>query len=132
MSPGSSEDRLREAYADVSEAVEDGLLTDATSRNSLYKIHVSLGKIVNTLDERQPARRASRSVSIAGDGPSVEEKTVVEDGKIEEQSEKEEEEEEEDDGTVVVPKKEPDSSLIDEILSDDDDDTAMQNASATS
>lgn len=69
ISPGSSEDRLRETYADISEAVDEGLLSDATSRNALYKIHVSLGKLVNSLDESKAGggghARGQRSVSIA-------------------------------------------------------------------
>ncbi|PHH81646.1 hypothetical protein CDD82_282 [Ophiocordyceps australis] len=77
ISPASSEDKLRNLYALVNEAVDDRLLVDAPSRNALYKIHVSLGKIVNTLDQGQhnnnrpsllvPAspspRRSSRAVS---------------------------------------------------------------------
>ncbi|KAK0384814.1 hypothetical protein NLU13_7292 [Sarocladium strictum] len=69
ISPGSSEDKLRDIYSEISIAVEEGLLTDATSRNALLKIHVSLGKIVNTLDEAQQQQpfgtRSTRSVSTA-------------------------------------------------------------------
>ncbi|KAK4106714.1 ARM repeat-containing protein [Parathielavia hyrcaniae] len=50
VSPASSEHTTREVYAAVCEAVDGQLLSDATGRNALYKIHVSLGKIVNTLD----------------------------------------------------------------------------------
>ncbi|KAI1637648.1 condensin subunit Cnd3 [Biscogniauxia mediterranea] len=69
ISPASSEDKLRNLYEDVSSAVEENLVSDATSRNALYKIHVNLGKIVNQLGAEQPAtssrRSTSRSVSAA-------------------------------------------------------------------
>ncbi|KAF4487895.1 condensin complex subunit 3 [Fusarium agapanthi] len=39
VSPGSSEEKLREAYNEVSIAVEEGLLSDATSRSALFKLH---------------------------------------------------------------------------------------------
>ncbi|KAF4446049.1 Condensin complex subunit 3 [Fusarium austroafricanum] len=114
ISPGSSEEKLREAYNEVSIAVEEGLLSDATSRNSLYKIHVSLGKIVNTLDEQQPAhRRTSRSTSVATDQQSPEEEKTV----MEEPSIKEEDEESE---ITVVPKDDRES-LLDDLLSDGED-----------
>ncbi|PHH92551.1 hypothetical protein CDD83_6830 [Cordyceps sp. RAO-2017] len=98
--PGSSEDKIRELYAQVSEAVDGGLLSDATSRNALYKIHVSLGKVVNNLDEQQQQqqpfnRRVSRSVSVNLDKPPAEDKTVVEEPRIKE------EEEDSDDKTVA-------------------------------
>lgn len=130
ISPGSSEDRLREAYTEVSDAVEDGLLTDATSRNSLYKIHVSLGKIVNTLDEQQPAARAARSsvVSSTTDDQPREAKTeaMSETSKIEE--EEEDELENENDATVTaVLKKDPDDeSVTVGALTDDDNDTVIR------
>ena len=101
----------------MSVAVEEGLLTDATSRNALYKIHVSLGKIVNSLDEQQGAnaggnRRQSRSASVAetqiGEG-----KTVVEEPAIKE-------EDDESDGTVV-PQDEQGT-----VVEGDDEDTKMQ------
>ncbi|EWZ82959.1 chromosome condensation complex Condensin, subunit G [Fusarium oxysporum] len=117
ISPGSSEEKLREAYNEVSIAVEEGLLSDATSRSALFKLHVSLGKIVNALDEQQPAhRRTSRSTSVITDHQSPEEeKTVMEEPSIKE-------EDEESDGTVV-PKEEKDEreSLVDDLLSDGED-----------
>ncbi|KAM5353788.1 hypothetical protein ACJ41O_000438 [Fusarium nematophilum] len=114
VAPGSTEEKLREAYTEVSAAVEDGLLSDATSRNALYKIHVSLGKIVNTLEEQQPAnRRTSRSTSVTlGRQTPEQEKTVIEEPRIKE-------EDAESDGTVVP--KEERESLVDELLSDGDD-----------
>ncbi|KAF4992732.1 hypothetical protein FGRMN_6942 [Fusarium graminum] len=113
VSPGSSEEKLRESYNEVSVAVQEGLLSDTTSRNALYKIHVSLGKIVNALDEQQPAhRRSSRSMSTTLDQQSAEEdRTTTEEPSIKE-------EDEDSDGTVV-PKDERES-LVDDLLSDDD------------
>ncbi|KAF4984549.1 hypothetical protein FZEAL_283 [Fusarium zealandicum] len=114
VAPGSTEEKLRETYAEVSAAVEDGLLSDATSRNALYKIHVSLGKIVNALDEQQPShRRISRSTSVLTEQQSPEEdKTIVEEPRIKE-------EDEESDGTVVPD--EDRGSLVEDLLSDDED-----------
>lgn len=76
MSPASTEDKIRELYDEVSDAVDSKLLADATSRNALYKIHVALGKIVNNLNENGSAgrRSVSRSVSVV-----PEDKIVVED-----------------------------------------------------
>ncbi|KAL1838852.1 hypothetical protein VTJ49DRAFT_2175 [Mycothermus thermophilus] len=50
VSPASSEPLTRDVYAAVCHAVETNLLNDAAGRNALYKIHISLGKIVNALD----------------------------------------------------------------------------------
>lgn len=63
ISPYSTEEKTRELFAEVSEAVEQNLISDTTGRNALYKIHVSLGKIVNALDQAKEAgmRRGSRS-----------------------------------------------------------------------
>ncbi|KAH0490322.1 hypothetical protein TgHK011_001798 [Trichoderma gracile] len=116
VSPNSSEEKLRETYSVVSEAVEEGLVTDTTGRNALYKIHVSLGKIVNGLEEQQQQQqqqrpshsRTSRSVSVAvseatGDRQSVagsragdddDEEEEEEEGEGEEGGDDDEEEEE--------------------------------------
>ncbi|KAI5457878.1 nuclear condensing complex subunit [Mariannaea sp. PMI_226] len=119
ISPGSTEEKLRQAYAEVSAAVEDGFLSDATSRNALYKIHVSLGKIVNTLDEQQPnQRRTSRSVSLVPERQASEEKSIISEPHIKE------EEEDTSEGTIV-PKEEKSSQLVDELLSHDDSDVDM-------
>ncbi|EGO57620.1 hypothetical protein NEUTE1DRAFT_146182 [Neurospora tetrasperma FGSC 2508] len=65
----SSPIKIRDVYALVTNAVENNLLSDATSRNALYKVHVSLGKIVNALDaaaEQDAANNAAgRHASIA-------------------------------------------------------------------
>ncbi|PON21708.1 condensin complex subunit 3 [Trichoderma gamsii] len=74
VSPTSSEEKLRESYGIVSEAVEEGLVTDTTGRNALYKIHVSLGKIVNSLEEQRPAQnRDGRSTSETAERSTPEE-----------------------------------------------------------
>ncbi|KAF7945282.1 hypothetical protein EAE96_010060 [Botrytis aclada] len=53
ISPASSEDKLRATYEEVTDAVENKKLgLDATGRNALFKIHVTLGKIVNSLAEK--------------------------------------------------------------------------------
>lgn len=95
ISSGSSEDKLRETYEEVCIAVEESVVTDAPSKNALYKVHVSLGKIVNALDEQQP-QRSSRSVSalpehqLANEGKAVSEEPVIK------------EEDEDSDGTVIA------------------------------
>lgn len=143
ISPTSSEEKIREVYAEVCEAVEGALLTDATGRNALYKIHVSLGKIVNTLDQQQEAglmrRTASRSVSLAPDNDQtvMEDKTVVKpkEPRIKEEDEDEDMDVDDDtptgiagnDVTVIhtTEKVEEDDSIVDDLLSDDDGDTVM-------
>ncbi|KAI0435739.1 ARM repeat-containing protein [Xylaria telfairii] len=127
ISPTSSEDKLRSLYDDVSSAVEDNLLTDATGRNALYKIHVSLGKIVNALDEKSDQlSRRSRSVSVAtttaaasatatGDRTAT---TSTDDG----------EEEEEEDITVLPGRQSGDGTLLEDVAEeeeDGDDDTVV-------
>ncbi|KAJ3493371.1 hypothetical protein NLG97_g4773 [Lecanicillium saksenae] len=94
ISSGSSEEKLRETYEEVCIAVEEGVVTDAPSKNALYKVHVSLGKIVNALDEQQP-QRSSRSVSALpenqlNDGKAASEEPVIK------------EEDEDSDGTVIA------------------------------
>lgn len=53
-------------YEEVSEAAENKKLgLDATGRNALFKIHVSLGKIVNALDkERETGGKGDRGESV--------------------------------------------------------------------
>jgi len=144
VSPASSEDKIRDVYADVCEAVDAQLLSDATSRNALYKIHVSLGKIVNNFDAAaDPAagvggafrRSVSRSTSVGVDDKTImpEERTVV----MHETQIKEEEEEEDDDdmdeskdGTTIMRTMVEgtvmdgtalDDSLIDDLLTDEEE-----------
>jgi condensin complex subunit 3 len=100
--------------------VEEGFLSDATSRNALYKIHVNLGKIVNTLDEQQPNQRhTSRSVSVLNERQGSEEKSVVS-----EPPQIKEEEEDSSQGTIV-PKEDKSSELVEELLSNSDGDVDM-------
>ncbi|KAI0127608.1 condensin subunit Cnd3 [Xylariales sp. AK1849] len=137
VSSASSEDKIRSLYEDVSAAVEENIVPDATSRNALYKIHVSLGKIVNQLDAQQEKasigrRSVGRSVSVsasvasstAGDDKPIvteDDDTVV---MSQEPPIKEEEEEEEEDGeghsneTVRHVQQQDGESLVEELLSD--------------
>jgi condensin complex subunit 3 len=113
VSPASSEEKIRELYDEVSAAVDDKLLADATSRNALYKIHVSLGKIVNTLGEQDTGVRVgSRSVSVTASvderaSEDAEDRTVLPEPQIKE-------EDEDSEGTVIH----RDDTLVDELLSD--------------
>lgn len=119
MSPTSTEDKIRDLYTEVSEAVNEKLLSDATGTNSLYKIHVSLGKIVNNLAEQQEdgARRsASRSVSVCGDERTVvEERTIIPEADIEEGDEDGDADSNE--GTVIH-REDVTASLVDDLLTD--------------
>lgn len=116
VSPSSSEAKLRDLYAAVSDAVQDGVVNDATSRNSLYKIHISLGKIVNSMDEQQQSRRrTSRSVSVAKERQPTEERTMVEEPKIKE----EEFDDDSDQNTVVLEQGGESSTVVDTSREDD-------------
>ncbi|KAI0834431.1 condensin subunit Cnd3 [Hypoxylon sp. FL0890] len=119
ISPASSEEKIRSLYEDVSVAVEENILSDATSRNALYKIHVSLGKIVNQLGEqdKMSRRSASRSVSLAPDDKTItEDVTVVPAPPIEEQEE--DAAEDDIDTTATTIKKSEGDSLVDDLLTD--------------
>ncbi|KAK3333891.1 nuclear condensing complex subunit [Cercophora scortea] len=132
ISPASSEDKTRDLYADICDAVNSQLLSDATSRNALYKIHVSLGKIVNQLDSAAAAADATvlaggfrRSMSRATSA-GVEDRTsaqpedrtvVVHEVDIKEE---EEEEDEEGEGDTVVARRREEDSLVDDLLTDDE------------
>ncbi|KAI2621031.1 ARM repeat-containing protein [Xylaria nigripes] len=138
ISSTSDEEKLRSLYEEVSSAVDEGLLTDTTGRNALYKIHVSLGKIVNQLGEQDKASRRSRSVSAAissaASAATSHDRSMTEDedatimprrtsadgtvlGDVAEEEVEEEEEMEEADDTVVIRR---DESLIDDLLTDDE------------
>ncbi|KAI2601893.1 condensin subunit Cnd3 [Hypoxylon sp. NC1633] len=117
ISPASSEDKTRTLYEDVSVAVGENLVSDATGRNALYKIHVSLGKIVNQLGEQDKASRrsVSRSVSLALDDRTItEDVTIVPEPRIEENVV-----EDKVDISAMVTRGEGDS-LIEELLTDGD------------
>jgi condensin complex subunit 3 len=138
VSPASTEEKIRELYSEVSTAVDDKVISDATGRNALYKIHVSLGKIVNSLGEKQGRK------SIMPEGRQIispEGKTVLDieedDDKTEiftvkktqdtiEKEDEEDLEEDDDDGTIIgegetitSPRKR--DSLVEELLSDESD-----------
>ncbi|KAL2271857.1 hypothetical protein VTJ83DRAFT_1228 [Remersonia thermophila] len=66
VSPASSEPLTRDVYAAVCHAVKTNLLNDAAGRNALYKIHVSLGKIVNALDAAAAGDAATSGVGGGG------------------------------------------------------------------
>ncbi|KAK4193633.1 nuclear condensing complex subunit [Podospora australis] len=150
VSPSSSESKTRDVYAQVCEAVENQLLSDATSRNSLYKLHVALGKIVNVLDTAaaaaqlgQPMMKYRRSMSRASSvGFDEQQQKPQKMEKVSESREgsssviKEEEDEEEDEATVVLQKTEAvptplkkkkredteeEDELVDDLLSEDGD-----------
>ncbi|KAI0378759.1 condensin subunit Cnd3 [Hypomontagnella monticulosa] len=122
VSPASTEDKIRSLYEDVSAAVEENLLSDATSRNALYKIHVSLGKIVNQLGEqdKMSRRSTSRSLSLAPDDKTItEDVTIVPEPRIQEEREEDIAEEDVDASTTTVRRSEADS-LVDDLLTDEE------------
>lgn len=109
--------KLREVYDEVSTAVDDKLISDATGRNALYKIHISLGKIVNVLIEKVSGSRKSSA--------AIEEQTILADESsaetVLEKAEMTKVEEEEEEGTILPDATRADGdSLVEELLSDDD------------
>ncbi|KAK4250522.1 condensin subunit Cnd3-like protein [Corynascus novoguineensis] len=127
VSPASSEDKTREVYAVISEAVENQLVSDTTSRNALYKIHVSLGKIVNSLESAAAAepggggkyRRSVSRASSVGVTPSEDRTVIQHEVKIKE--EEMEDEDVSDTGTVVHRGGSNEQSLVSEMLSDEEE-----------
>ncbi|GAW11857.1 hypothetical protein ANO14919_012100 [Xylariales sp. No.14919] len=116
VSPTSTEEKTRTLYEEISTAVDEGLLTDATGRNALYKIHVSLGKIVNALNEGDKISRRSRSASVAtsigttGGSASVatgDRSVVTDDGE---------------DATVVLGRREGDGTVLEDVVEEEEDD----------
>ncbi|KAK9789075.1 putative Nuclear condensin complex subunit 3 C-terminal domain-containing protein [Seiridium cardinale] len=130
VSPSSSEEKIRSLYEDINVAVEENLLSDATSRNALYKIHVSLGKIVNQFAEQDKVSRrsVSRSMSMMSMSATGDEKTVTEDSVLTQEPIKEEELSDEDgpsnDTTIrqqempEVQEGQEEESLVEELLTD--------------
>lgn len=92
--------------------MEEGVVTDAPSRNALYKVHVSLGKIVNALDDQQP-QRLSRSSSAVPENQPSDGRPVAEEPVIKE-------EDEYSDNTVIA--KHNRSTPSNAEISDEDDD----------
>jgi condensin complex subunit 3 len=129
VSPTSSEEKLRESYGIVSEAVEEGLVTDTTGRNALYKIHVSLGKIVNSLEEQRPAQnRDGRSTSETAERSTPEEaeaETEEPEAEPEAEEAEEEEEPEEQDEPVVKSSRTRGNPKIKKEESSDDEGTVI-------
>jgi condensin complex subunit 3 len=127
VSPASTHSLLREIYAEVSDAINSKLVADATGRNALFKIHVSLGKIVNSLKEKEDdsngLRESMRSSvnsqkSRESVAPSVvEEEDSADKTELGKVKEGEVEEEDEDEGTVIGGRRD---SLVSELLSDGD------------
>ncbi|KAL2128577.1 hypothetical protein VTI74DRAFT_9002 [Chaetomium olivicolor] len=135
ISPASSESKTREVYAAVCDAVENQLLSDATGRNALYKIHVSLGKIVNALDaaaegaqntgggkyRRSVSRASSMGLESNAGSTAVGEGAVLPSTEREVQiKEEEEEDEDEDDAGTVVHRTPEEQSLVSELLSEEE------------
>jgi condensin complex subunit 3 len=132
VSPASTPSLLRETYAEVSSAIDGKLIADATGRNALFKIHVSLGKIVNSLKEKDDegaglresmrssvnSRKSRESVapSVVGEEDGESEKAVPQGGKGKEVV-GEVDEDDEDEGTVIGDRRD---SLVSELLSDGD------------
>lgn len=129
ISPTSTESLLRSLYDEVSLAVEDKKMAlDATGRNALYKIHVSLGKIVNSMNEKEKDSqglvvRGGRKSSVA---PSVEVEDASGDVEDEKSVIEKAEEGDEDEGTVIAGesgrRSQTRDSLVEELLSDGDGD----------
>ncbi|TQS37060.1 hypothetical protein Golomagni_02478 [Golovinomyces magnicellulatus] len=68
ISPGSTASLLHETYALVSEAIENKFVNDATGRNALLKIHINLGKIVNSMKVRNDSENPSSNYEVVEDG----------------------------------------------------------------
>lgn len=135
ISPASTPALLKDVYSEASIAIEDKLISDATGRNALFKIHVSLGKIANTLKDKELADEREMTLAFRGStrgttsrkssvAPSlaVEESVLDEEDKPELVGVKEEEEESEgtvmgDDTAKVAVKGD---ELLEELLSDGD------------
>lgn len=108
--------------------MDEKLIADATGRNALYKIHVSLGKIVNSLNEKggrksiAPESRASLAPESVIDDEDTEEKTIIT------HDTRGADDEDEDELTVMNEEKtvltlrtrNSGDSILEEILSDDE------------
>ncbi|KAK2623663.1 hypothetical protein QTJ16_006844 [Diplocarpon rosae] len=139
ISPASTPSLLREIYAQVSLAIDEKLITDATGRNALFKLHVSLGKIVNNLketDDETVSLTLNLKGSVNSNGgvsckssvtPSlVEEKSVLDTVEGGEEEELDAVEEDDDEGTIIgnpTPRTSSQrDSILEELLSDGDAD----------
>jgi len=134
ISAASTESNIRALYSEVSAAIDDKLIADATGRNALFKIHVSLGKIVNSLVEKPTSTLGRKSSPILDD--AAEDKTIIsttEDDDaasdhtaVQSRAATEEIEEEEDEATVIIERQNKRDSVLDELLSDEDDDDDIE------
>lgn len=77
ISPASTPALLQETYEVVAVAVDEKLISDATGRNALFKIHVSLGKIAN-MARASVAPSVDRASTVDSVAPSVAEQTEEE------------------------------------------------------
>lgn len=103
-------------------------MTDTTGRNALYKIHVSLGKIVNSLEEQRPAQnRDGRSTSETAENSTPEEAEAEEPEEPEPEAEEAEEAEEpeEQEEPVVKPSRSRGNPKIKKEESSDDEGTVI-------
>ena len=134
-------------YNEVCLAVEGQLLSDATGRNALYKLHVGLGKIVNALDTAAEAgvpaaavkyrRSMSRASSVGYESAAashrsgsvaVEDKPGSRGGGAASRDEGgviKEEDEEDDDATVVLSKTQAVGSARDANAGKGDDESLV-------
>jgi condensin complex subunit 3 len=113
ISSASTESLLREVYQEVCDAIEEKVISDAAGRNALYKIHVSLGKIVNNMSGKVANGRKS-SVPLA-EGMIAEGDEEESEGKTENIKA-----EEEDMNILDGESKLTRDSLVEDLLSDDD------------
>ncbi|KAI3329540.1 nuclear condensing complex subunit [Ustulina deusta] len=122
VSPTSTEEKIRTLYDDVSAAVDEGLLADATSRNALYKIHVSLGKIVNSLGEGDKMSRRSRSVSVANSVGTMAGTTSVATGDRSVATDEDE------NVTVVLARRDGDATVLEDVAEEEEVEEEEQQA----
>lgn len=136
ISPASTPALLKDVYSEASIAIEDKIISDATGRNALFKIHVSLGKIANTLKDKEVADAGEMTLAFGGSTrgttsrkSSVAPSVAVEESVLDEEEKTElggvkEEEAEESEGTVVgddtVKVAGNGDELLEELLSDGD------------
>ncbi|TGJ86680.1 hypothetical protein E0Z10_g2098 [Xylaria hypoxylon] len=113
VSPASTEEKIRKSYEEVSAAVDEGLLTDATGRNALYKIHVSLGKIVNALGEGDKMSRRSRSVSVATSGATGDRSVATGDRSVIT--------DDGEDATVVLGRRDGDGTVLENVVEEEEE-----------
>ncbi|RKF56485.1 Condensin complex subunit 3 [Golovinomyces cichoracearum] len=78
ISPGSTVSLLQETYALVSESIENKVVNDATGRNALSKIHINLGKIVNTMKLSNDNENPSSNFEVVEDGMELEQELCPE------------------------------------------------------